>query len=111
MPIKPEDIPQYPDTLTFIPMEEASRSVFAFVAIFPNGRRVGIRATYPPGVVDVAHAKDFTEKLVEKLLMERDEAAVRNTNWASAMAAIQRLLVDFNTKRSAFAAPAQGGIH
>lgn len=111
MPIKPEDIPQYPDTLTFIPMEEASRSVFAFVAIFPNGRRVGIRATYPPGVVDVAHTKDFAEKLVEKLLMERDEAAVRNTNWASAMAAIQRLLIDFNTKRQPLGAANDGTMH
>lgn len=99
--MKIEDIPAYPETLTFVPLEADSINVFAFLAVFPNGARLAVSATYPQGAVDLKHAQEFATKLVEKLLMSRDEASVRGTNWASASAAIQRLILDFNDRRNA----------
>ena len=79
--MKIEDVPQYPETLTFVPLEESSNRIFAFIAVFPNGRRLTVKATYPSvGRVDIAHAKEFATRLVEKLLIERDEPGIHKTN-------------------------------
>jgi hypothetical protein len=102
MPINPAEIPQYPQTLTIVPLEaEGNPNVFAFMCVFPTGVRFNVSATFPPhGLVDVAMAKDFAVRVVHQLIEKRDDASVRNTNWSSATAAIQRLLVDFNNKRN-----------
>lgn len=103
MPIKPEDVPKYPQTLTFVPLEaEGNPHVFAFLCCFPSGVRFSVSAVFPKiGVVDIAMAKEFATRVVQGCIERRDDASVRNTNWASATAAIQRLLIDFNNKRGA----------
>jgi hypothetical protein len=103
MSIKPEDVPTYPATLTFVPMEAPDNPhVFAFMCVFPSGVRFTISSVFPKiGVVDVAMATDFTKRVVATLLEKRDDVSVRHTNWVSATAAIQRLLIEFNNKRGA----------
>lgn len=105
MPIKPEDIPERPMSLTFVPMEaEGKPNVFAFLCVFPTGTRFTVSAPFPEhGVVDIAMAKDFATRVVQGCIDRRDDTSVRHTNWASATAAIQRLLIEFNNKRKASA--------
>lgn len=77
-------------------------NVFGFLAVFPSGTRFTISTVFPEvGVVDVAMATEFAKRMVATLRKKRDEASVRYTNWVSAAAAIQRLLIDFNNKRGA----------
>lgn len=103
MPIAPEDIPDRPLTLTFVPLEaEGKPNVFAFACIFPSGTKITVSAPFPEnGVVDIAMAKEFTTRVVQGCIERRDDDSVRHTNWASATAAIQRLLIEFNNKRGA----------
>jgi hypothetical protein len=99
----PEDIPLHPQTLTFVPLEaEGKANVFAFLCVFPSGTRFTVAATFPVvGVVDMAMAKEFATRVVQGCIERRDDDSVRHTNWASATAAIQRLLIEFNNKRGA----------
>lgn len=90
-------------TLTVVPMEaEGKPNVFAFLCVFPSGTRFTVAATFPAvGVVDIKMAKEFAARVVQGCIERRDDASVRDTNWASATAAIQRLLIEFNNKRGA----------
>lgn len=101
--IKPEDVPKYPQTLTFVPLEaEGKPNVFAFLCCFPSGVRFTVAGTFPAvGVVDINMAKEFATRVVQGCIERRDDVSVRHTNWASATAAIQRLLIEFNNKRGA----------
>lgn len=104
MTIKPGDVPDRPMRLTFVPMEAAdgNPNVFAFLCVFPTGTKFTISTAFPEiGVVDPAMAKEFATRVVQACIERRDDTSVRNTSWASATAAIQRLIIDFNNKRGA----------
>lgn len=103
MSIKPEEIPERPMTLTIIPMAAAddNPNVFAFLCVFPTGTRFTVACAFGEGIVDPKMAKDFAARICQGCIERRDDASVRDTNWASVAAMMQKLIVDFNNKRGA----------
>lgn len=51
-----------------------------------------------PVVDTLALAKDCATRIVDALLRDKREDLIRNTNWASAVAAMQRHVADWNAR-------------
>lgn len=80
-------------------LESDDPHVGGALVTFDNGTRKTIRwQAKAPIVPTLGAAKQYTIQLVQQLLDEQKEAAVRNTNWTSVTAAMQRIISDFNDK-------------
>lgn len=100
-PINPADIPVFPATLTIVPLEAANsnQDVFAFLCVFPTGTRFTVATVFPKGVVDPKMAKDFTIRITQGCIDRGDMKSADGTNWVSVTAMMQKLIVDFNSRR------------
>lgn len=94
--------PSRPSTATLVPMGDTNHPhAFAFVIVFPDDSKVVIRnpPIGPTEILDPGVCKELTTKIVDHLLRKNDQAKIGATNWTSVQAAIQRLIVEFNSKR------------
>ncbi len=58
--------------------------------------------------IDPNNAKHYAIKIVESLLAAKDDANIRDTNWTSVVAGIQKMMIDWNRdKRDRLGASAQ----
>lgn len=80
-------------------MESDDPQVGGALVTFDNGTRklISWRAGSPIAPTLDA-AKQYTVEIVQQLLDENREIAVRDTNWSSVTAAMQRIISDFNDK-------------
>ena len=100
------ELPLNPMTATIARMEDENNSnVFAFGVAFPkstfgDGPRLTISHPVAPGkIIDPALCKDYATKLAEELERRGLMDLVVWTNWPSVAAAIQRVIIEFNSKR------------
>ena len=80
-----------------------------FVIRFPSGRAELVEWNFGAPMRDAAilqAAKDLAAQLIERLSASAAHDDVERTNWASVVAAIQRIVTDWNEelKRSVYAA-------
>lgn len=86
----------------FFPAESTKNDpeVFAFVVDFPSGARKSVSWKQSAPVVDSLEcAKACASQLVQSLLNAGLQDDIDRTNWASATAAIQKLITDWNEAR------------
>jgi hypothetical protein len=75
-------------------------TVGGFIVIFDSGITKSIAwRQFEPIDATLDAAKAFTVKLIESLIADRCMDEVEGTNWASATAAVQKIIVDWNAKR------------
>lgn len=80
-------------------LESDDPHVGGALVTFDNGTRKTIRwQAKTPIVPTLDAAKQYTTAIVQQLLEENREIAIRNTNWASVTAAMQRIISDYNDK-------------
>ncbi len=85
------------------PAESADNdtTVGGFIVEFDSGVRKVIAWKQDAPILPVLDAaKLYTAKLVEQLLKERHMDEVEFTNWASAVAAVQKIITDWNDKQT-----------
>lgn len=74
--------------------------VGGFLATFPSGlqKEVLWKSTVPaPDALQAA--KEFTAGLLDQLMQEGKHDDANRTNWPSLVAAVQRIVLDFNERR------------
>jgi hypothetical protein len=73
-----------------------------FLATFPSGLRKEVvwRSSIPTPDA-LAAAKEFAAGLLSQLIEENKVDDANRTNWPSLVAAIQRIVLDFNARRRA----------
>lgn len=80
--------------------EGGNPDVFGIIVFLPHG---GAKSAYQvikdDEYIGPSLAKDFAIKLVEALLAENRNDDVRDINWSSVTAAIQKHMIDWNRKR------------
>jgi hypothetical protein len=93
-----QELPHKPQTATFVKMTSPDKpNIFAFGASFPSGTKLVIcSALQEKQVLDPILAKDYATRVVDDLIKKNDWDSVHFTNWASATAAIQAIIVQFN---------------
>jgi len=113
--ITQEELNQKPLTTTLVPMFDENRpNVFAFIARFPCGLNQAWAIVGPEHVVDDAWIRGALEKVLEAMIadlregrsepiVKRNKQAFRETNWNSMTASVQKLLVDWEERRRAWA--------
>lgn len=73
-----------------------------FLIFLPSGRTKVISWSSPkPITPTIDAAKEYTAKVIEQLLAENSaqgQSDFDGTNWVSVVAAVQRILLDFNDK-------------
>lgn len=75
-------------------------TIGGFVVEFDSGiRKVIAWRQDAPILPPLDAAKEFVAKLVDTLLRERRLDEVETTNWASAVAAVQKIIVDWNERQ------------
>ncbi len=94
------------------PAESASNDslVGGFVVVFPSGATKSVAWRSEAPIQDtLAAAKQYATKLVQAMLDERRIDDLDRTNMPSLVAAIQKLISDWNEKRRAalYATPTQ----
>ena len=91
-------------------------TVGGFIVTFDSGvtKSIGWRQ-FAPIEPTLEAAKQFTAKLIEALIADRCMHEVEGTNWASATAAVQKIIVDWNAGRRAAigaqVAASSGAVH
>ena len=91
-------------------------TVGGFIATFDSGVTKSIAwRQFAPIEPTLEAAKQFTAKLIQSLIDERYMDEVEGTNWASATAAVQKIIVDWNAGRRAAigaqVAASSGAVH
>jgi hypothetical protein len=74
--------------------------VGGFLAVFPSGLKKEViwKSTVPaPDALQAA--KEFTAGLLDQLMQEGKHDDANRTNWPSLVAAIQRIVLEFNERR------------
>ena len=79
---------------------DGNPDVFAFLCEFPTGTSFTVATVFPKGVVDPKMAKDFTIRITQGCLERGDTRSANETNWVSVTAMMQKLIIDFNTRRA-----------
>lgn len=89
--------------MNLYPAESATNddtSIGGFIVTFDSGVSKSIAwRQFEPIEDTLGCAKAFTAKLIESLIADRCMHEVEGTNWASATAAVQKIIVDWNAKR------------
>ncbi len=76
-------------------------TVGGFIVEFESGiRKVVPWKQAAPILPTLDAAKEFTAKVIESLLKDRHMAEVEFTNWASATAAVQKIIMEWNDKQT-----------
>ena len=86
---------------------EADDATIGAVAFkFPSGKCKSAQWRSTERIADtLALAKDCTARVLAQLMEEGAEADIRETNWASCTAAVQKHIQDWNNLRPAILAP------
>lgn len=89
-----------PTSLIRCESPEGDPEVGGFYVFFPSGatKTIGWRQPQPISPTLDA-AKEFTAKIIESLQRDGSEAAISDfdtTNWTSVVAAVQRIILDWN---------------
>ena len=89
--------------MNLYPAESATNddtSIGGFIVTFDSGVSKSIAwRQFEPIEDTLEGAKRFTAKLIQNLIDGRYMHEVEGTNWASATAAVQKIIVDWNAKR------------
>ena len=95
-------LPQRPQTTCFLPLEAKGRNdIFSFLVMVPSGIKFSVtsKPIKSGEYLALELAKDYSIRVVDELLKRGANADVNFTNWTSATAAIQKLIIDFNVKK------------
>ena len=77
------------------------RTIGGFIVEFDSGvRKVVAWRQDAPISPTLDAAKTFTSRLVEELLAQRHMDEVEFTNWASAVAAVEKIICDWNDRQT-----------
>lgn len=89
-------------TTALVAAEHEDPNVFACVIKFPNGRimQMSSKPIKPEQNISADAYKHYSDKVVAYLLAKNDDESIRQTNWVSFMAAMQKLIIDWNQKRT-----------
>lgn len=93
--------PGFGCSTTFIELEsgDGRPEVGGFLAFFPSGTtKIVTWHTTSPIVETKKAAKQYAASLAEAILKSGSNVDLDRTNWTSAVAAIQRIIMDFNRK-------------
>ena len=81
------------------PAEADDPRVGGLIAEFDSGVRKSIAwRSQAPILEPLAAAKQYVSELLQCLIDERHMHEVEGTNWASATAAVQKIIIDWNEK-------------
>ena len=84
------------------PVESTNHDTFVggFVVVFPSGTRKNVAWRSEAPIQDtLAAAKEYAAKLVQSMLDEQRIDDLDRTNMVSLVAAIQKIIGDWNSKR------------
>jgi hypothetical protein len=80
---------------------DGDRTIGGFVVEFESGiKKVVAWQQNAPILPPLEAAKMYTARLIEQLLKERHMDEVEFTNWASATAAVQKIITDWNDRQT-----------
>lgn len=89
-------------TTTLMPAEGDEPEVGGYFLFLPSGKTVSTAWRQPKPIQPTLDAaKDFVASNVDFLQKGGFESDLRETNWTSVTAAVQRIILDFNSRVSA----------